>query len=71
MSSWPAVEEGIAARASDIDLVCLNGYFFPLQRGGFEGKRRGAKLVVVTMCIGGGQVPPACSKSADHPEVPS
>jgi 3-hydroxyacyl-CoA dehydrogenase len=28
------LEEGIAARASDIDLVYLNGYGFPLQRGG-------------------------------------
>jgi len=28
------LEEGIAARASDIDLVYLNGYGFPKQRGG-------------------------------------
>jgi 3-hydroxyacyl-CoA dehydrogenase len=28
------LEEGIAARASDIDLVYLSGYGFPLQRGG-------------------------------------
>ena len=28
------LEEGIAARASDIDLVYLNGYGFPLRRGG-------------------------------------
>ncbi len=28
------LEEGIAARASDIDLVYLNGYGFPRQRGG-------------------------------------
>lgn len=28
------LEEGIAARASDIDLVYLNGYGFPLHRGG-------------------------------------
>ncbi|HLL11265.1 MAG TPA: 3-hydroxyacyl-CoA dehydrogenase family protein, partial [Rubrivivax sp.] len=28
------LDEGIAARASDIDLVYLNGYGFPLHRGG-------------------------------------
>jgi 3-hydroxyacyl-CoA dehydrogenase len=28
------LEEGIAARASDIDLVYLNGYAFPMHRGG-------------------------------------
>jgi hypothetical protein len=28
------LEEGIAARASDIDMVYLNGYGFPLHRGG-------------------------------------
>ncbi len=28
------LEEGIAARASDLDLVYLNGYGFPLHRGG-------------------------------------
>jgi 3-hydroxyacyl-CoA dehydrogenase len=28
------VDEGIAARASDIDVVYLNGYGFPLHRGG-------------------------------------
>jgi 3-hydroxyacyl-CoA dehydrogenase len=28
------LDEGIAARASDVDLVYLNGYGFPLQRGG-------------------------------------
>ncbi|MEO8056974.1 MAG: 3-hydroxyacyl-CoA dehydrogenase NAD-binding domain-containing protein [Burkholderiales bacterium] len=28
------LEEGIAARASDIDIVYLNGYGFPLHRGG-------------------------------------
>jgi 3-hydroxyacyl-CoA dehydrogenase len=28
------LDEGIAARASDIDLVYLNGYGFPLKRGG-------------------------------------
>ncbi|MCI4430490.1 MAG: 3-hydroxyacyl-CoA dehydrogenase, partial [Burkholderiales bacterium] len=28
------LEEGIAARASDLDIVYLNGYGFPLHRGG-------------------------------------
>jgi 3-hydroxyacyl-CoA dehydrogenase len=28
------LEEGIAARASDLDIVYLNGYGYPLQRGG-------------------------------------
>ena len=28
------LEEGIAARASDIDMVYLTGYGFPLHRGG-------------------------------------
>jgi 3-hydroxyacyl-CoA dehydrogenase len=28
------VEEGIALRASDVDMVCLTGYGFPPQRGG-------------------------------------
>ena len=28
------LEEGIAQRASDIDVVYLNGYGFPLHRGG-------------------------------------
>ena len=28
------VEEGIAARASDVDVVYLNGYGFPAHRGG-------------------------------------
>ena len=28
------LEEGIAARASDIDVVYLNGYGYPLHRGG-------------------------------------
>ena len=26
--------EGIASRASDIDMVCLTGYGFPIHRGG-------------------------------------
>ena len=28
------LEEGIAARASEIDIACLNGYGFPLHRAG-------------------------------------
>ena len=28
------LEEGIAARASDIDMIYLTGYGFPLHRGG-------------------------------------
>ena len=28
------LEEGIAARASDVDMVYLTGYGFPLHRGG-------------------------------------
>lgn len=42
------LEEGIAARASDIDLVYLNGYGFPLHRGGpmFNAQLMGLPQVV-------------------------
>ena len=43
--------EGIAARASDIDIVYLAGYGFPVQRGGpmFYASRVGLKQVVRRM----------------------
>jgi 3-hydroxyacyl-CoA dehydrogenase len=45
------LEEGIASRASDIDMVYLTGYGFPLYRGGpmFYADETGLYNVVATM----------------------
>ena len=45
------VEEGIAARASDIDVVYVNGYGFPAWRGGpmYWAEQDGLQRVVETM----------------------
>jgi len=45
------LQEGIAARASDIDLVYLNGYGFPLRRGGpmFYADAVGLTRIVETL----------------------
>ena len=45
------LEDGIAQRASDIDIVYLTGYGFPVQRGGpmFHASRRGLASVVRRM----------------------
>jgi 3-hydroxyacyl-CoA dehydrogenase len=45
------LEEGIAQRASDIDLVYVNGYGFPAWRGGpmYFGEQAGLARVVETM----------------------
>jgi 3-hydroxyacyl-CoA dehydrogenase len=45
------LEDGIAQRASDIDIVYLTGYGFPVQRGGpmFYASRRGLGSVVRRM----------------------
>src|SRR5262249_31759325 len=45
------LEEGIAQRASDIDLVYVNGYGFPAWRGGpmYWGREAGLERVVDTM----------------------
>jgi 3-hydroxyacyl-CoA dehydrogenase len=45
------VEEGIAARASDVDMVYLTGYGFPLARGGpmFYADTVGLPKVVQTL----------------------
>lgn len=45
------LEEGIAARASDIDIVYLNGYGFPVFRGGpmFYAEQTGLDKVVARM----------------------
>ncbi|MBW8910199.1 MAG: 3-hydroxyacyl-CoA dehydrogenase, partial [Mesorhizobium sp.] len=42
------IEEGIAARASDIDVVWVNGYGFPIGKGGpmfWAGLQGAAKIV--------------------------
>ncbi|HTU66189.1 MAG TPA: 3-hydroxyacyl-CoA dehydrogenase NAD-binding domain-containing protein [Steroidobacteraceae bacterium] len=45
------LDDGIAQRASDIDIVYLTGYGFPVQKGGpmFEASRRGLGLVLRRM----------------------
>jgi 3-hydroxyacyl-CoA dehydrogenase len=42
------LEEGIAARASDIDIVWVNGYGFPIGKGGpmFWAEREGLAKIV-------------------------
>jgi 3-hydroxyacyl-CoA dehydrogenase len=46
------LEEGIALRASDIDVVWMNGYGFPAYRGGpmFYGELVGLDQVYETIC---------------------
>jgi 3-hydroxyacyl-CoA dehydrogenase len=54
------LEEGIALRASDIDIVYLTGYGFPLYRGGpmFHADTVGLKNVVAAMArYAGGRYP--------------
>ena len=45
------LDEGIAQRASDIDVVYLTGYGFPVHRGGpmFHASRVGLKTVLRRM----------------------
>ena len=45
------LEEGIAARASDIDIVYLSGYGFPVWRGGpmFHAEQVGLYNVLASM----------------------
>src|SRR2546429_5795276 len=45
------VEEGIAIRASDVDVVYVNGYGFPAYKGGpmYWGQQAGLARVVQTM----------------------
>lgn len=45
------VDEGIAIRASDIDVVYVNGYGFPAHRGGpmYWGEEVGFARVIETM----------------------
>ena len=45
------LEEGIAMRASDIDVVYVNGYGFPAWRGGpmYWAEQSGLERVVATM----------------------
>ena len=46
------LEEGIALRASDIDIIWINGYGFPAYRGGpmFYGETVGLKQVYDQLC---------------------
>ncbi|AFK63394.1 multifunctional: 3-hydroxybutyryl-CoA epimerase, delta(3)-cis-delta(2)-trans-enoyl-CoA isomerase, enoyl-CoA hydratase (N-terminal), 3-hydroxyacyl-CoA dehydrogenase (C-terminal) [Advenella kashmirensis WT001] len=46
------LEEGIALRASDIDIVYLNGYGFPLHRGGPMHYAQQAGLFNVVRALG-------------------
>jgi len=45
------LEEGNAIRASDIDIVCINGYGWPVSRGGpmFYGQQIGLEKVLAKM----------------------
>ncbi|MNT87658.1 Fatty acid oxidation complex subunit alpha [compost metagenome] len=45
------LEEGIARRASDIDVIYVNGYGFPVHRGGplFYAEQQGLAQVLATI----------------------
>ena len=45
------VEEGIAQRSSDVDLVYLNGYGFPAYRGGPMFYGNGVGLIMVARAL--------------------
>ncbi|MDH5676024.1 MAG: 3-hydroxyacyl-CoA dehydrogenase NAD-binding domain-containing protein [Myxococcales bacterium] len=49
---YKILDEGIALRASDIDIVWINGYGFPAYRGGpmFYGELEGLDRVHATIC---------------------